>query len=225
MNIWKILSDVPSSVDRDKRIYIIQCKKCGSIKEEMMDDISKLSKIKCDKCEATGNTKTKIRESHSQAKVDDNFRYRLKTIWLKLQKEDKLANEWKDSFENFRDWSISNRYAYYKILDRKNKKIKYRPTNCIWVVNRSISVLNKVEDTLSGKVRVYTNILSRTSSIDEHLCELCNELDIIEGLSGINKEEVIKLRKKLNKVLKEVKDMYKAEETIWPDKDKVEYRG
>ena len=92
-------------------------------------------------------------------------------------------------------------------------------------MNRSISVLNKVEDTLSGKVRVYTNILSRTSSIDEHLCELCNELDIIEGLSGINKEEVIKLRKKLNKVLKEVKDMYKAEETIWPDKDKVEYRG
>lgn len=230
MATWKVISEVTSSIDRDKKIYIVECKKCKHISEFMLNNKDELKSIKCEECIQTNESnleekKEGKRTSHSQAKVDDNLRYRLKAIWLRLKKEGKLASEWEGSYENFRDWSLDNGYTYFKILERKNKNISYRPSNCIWVLNKYISGIERIDDTLSFKVRLYGNILTRTDYINEHVNELKKEIDILESLSGIDQIEVLKLKKKIAKIKKDMELIEKIEDTVWPSKDKVEGRG
>lgn len=236
MATWKVVSETISSIDREKKIIIAECKKCKHIEEFMLKNSDELKGIKCKEClrtkEASGteeekvdkSNKHKIKSAFSLNKVDDNLRYRLKKIWLKLERDDKLSDEWK-SFENFRDWSLANGYNYYKILERKNKNIPYRPSNCIWVENKTITQLEKVEDSLVFTVRVYTNILARTSIIEDNLYELDREINILNELSGIDKSELAKLLKSMNKIKSELEMIRKLEDTVWTGKNDVEGRG
>lgn len=229
MASWRIINETTSSIDRDKKIYIVECKKCKQISEFMLKDKDELKGIKCEHC-VRDKEEDKIEEKKektpfSQAKVDDNLRYRLKGIWLRLKREGKLSSEWEGSYENFRDWSLDNGYTYFKVLERKNKNILYRPSNCIWVVGKLLSSLERVEDTLSFKVRVFNNILMRTESLRDNIKGLDREVKILSDLSGIDQIEVTKLKKKVAKIQKDIDMISKLEETVWPDKDKVEGRG
>lgn len=227
MASWKIIEETLSSIDRDKKIYIVECKKCKQVSEFMLKSKDELKGLKCEHCLIDTDEKVEKKEKtpFSQAKVDDNLRYRLKTIWLRLKKEGKLSSEWEESYENFRDWSLANGYTYFKVLERKNKNILCRPSNCIWVVSKFLTSIDKVEDTLSFKVRVYNNILTRTMMLVDNIDELDKEVEIFNGLSGIDKLEAEKLKKKVARIKNDINMVIKLEETAWPDKDKVEGRG
>jgi hypothetical protein len=43
-----------------------------------------------------------------------------------------VCEEWKTSFETFRDWAISNGYADGLELDRRDTNGHYEPGNCRW---------------------------------------------------------------------------------------------
>lgn len=43
-----------------------------------------------------------------------------------------VCQEWFDSFETFRDWSLSNGYADNLTIDRKDNDGNYEPGNCEW---------------------------------------------------------------------------------------------
>lgn len=43
-----------------------------------------------------------------------------------------VCQEWSDSFEKFRDWSLENGYAENLTLDRKDNDKGYAPDNCKW---------------------------------------------------------------------------------------------
>lgn len=43
-----------------------------------------------------------------------------------------VCQEWKKSFETFRDWSISNNYAEGLTIERKENDKDYSPDNCEW---------------------------------------------------------------------------------------------
>ena len=46
MATWKVISEVTSSIDRDKKIYIVECKKCKNISEFMLNNKDELKSIK-----------------------------------------------------------------------------------------------------------------------------------------------------------------------------------
>ena len=44
-----------------------------------------------------------------------------------------VCDEWRDSYESFRDWALSNGYEDDLTLDRINNQGNYEPSNCRWV--------------------------------------------------------------------------------------------
>lgn len=47
-----------------------------------------------------------------------------------------ICDEWVHSYENFRDWSISNGYSEYLSIDRIDVNGNYEPSNCRWATNK-----------------------------------------------------------------------------------------
>lgn len=45
----------------------------------------------------------------------------------------KVCEEWKNSFESFREWALTHGYAEGLTIDRKNNDGNYEPDNCRWV--------------------------------------------------------------------------------------------
>ena len=43
-----------------------------------------------------------------------------------------VCDEWRNSFESFRDWAVSNGYREDLTLDRKESSGNYSPENCRW---------------------------------------------------------------------------------------------
>ena len=44
-----------------------------------------------------------------------------------------ICQEWKDSYEDFRKWSMANGYADNLTIDRINNDGNYEPSNCQWI--------------------------------------------------------------------------------------------
>lgn len=51
----------------------------------------------------------------------------------------RVCKEWTDSFEAFRDWSLSNGYAAGLTIDRIDNSGDYRPGNCRWTTPKEQS--------------------------------------------------------------------------------------
>jgi hypothetical protein len=49
----------------------------------------------------------------------------------------KVCDEWKNSYENFREWALSNGYADNLTLDRINPNGNYEPSNCRWATAKT----------------------------------------------------------------------------------------
>jgi len=44
-----------------------------------------------------------------------------------------VCDEWKNSYEVFRDWALENGYKDDLTIDRRNNDGNYNPSNCRWV--------------------------------------------------------------------------------------------
>lgn len=65
----------------------------------------------------------------------------------------RMCDEWKNSFVQFRDWSISNGYTEALTIDRIDSYGNYEPSNCRWVTpqTQSTNKSNNVHITYNGE--------------------------------------------------------------------------
>ncbi len=69
-----------------------------------------------------------------------------------------VCKEWKDSFENFRDWAYQNGYADNLSIDRKDSNGNYCPENCRWATD--VQQANNTSRNLIFTVDGYTDTLA-----------------------------------------------------------------
>lgn len=83
-----------------------------------------------------------------------------------------ICDEWADSFENFRKWSLENGYNDSLTIDRKDNSMGYSPQNCRWATyetqenNRTNNVLYSVD----GEILTLAQ-LSRKTGLSRHLAD------------------------------------------------------
>ncbi len=76
----------------------------------------------------------------------------------------KVCDSWKNSFENFRDWSLNNGYQKELSIERKDVNGNYEPENCKWATmeEQSINRRNNVYLWYEGKAMTQSEICKLT---------------------------------------------------------------
>lgn len=77
-----------------------------------------------------------------------------------------VCNEWKNSFEKFRDWAFQNGYSENLTLERKDNNLGYCPENCCWI--------SKSEQAKNRNSNLKIEYESKTKT----LAEWCRELNL-----------------------------------------------
>ena len=123
-----------STSKRKSHYYVCKCE-CGNEIIITKENLKKTSG--CSECQRLNQI------THNKSKT------RLYKIWIGMKSRCYNKNntaysnyggrgfevcfEWKNSFENFEEWSNSNGYKECLTLDRRNNNTGYRPQNCRWV--------------------------------------------------------------------------------------------
>lgn len=97
-----------------------------------------------------------------------------------------VCDEWKNSFEKFRDWALQNGYADNLSIDRIDSTGNYEPSNCRWATdlvqanntnrNRYFTI-DGITDTLANWCRKYNMPYATVSS------RIRGEWDIVDALT------------------------------------------
>ena len=164
-NSWTILSKTLNNKVSAK------CK-CGKIKIVYMRTITTGHSTSCGcvKSEYMRNKMTRHGESKTKLHsvwISMNSRCTLNTTTYYKNyggRGIKVCEEWKNSYETFRDWSNKNGYGEHLSIDRINNDGNYEPTNCRWTDRTTqqnnnrynhLVTINNTTHTMSQWARLY----------------------------------------------------------------------
>jgi len=154
----KLLQDLGSikptpTSNYTKRYGIYECPICEGEIRTITADVVRGKVTKCRSCAATlsktthGGTNTilfsrwKAMKQRCYNTNADNYK------WYG-EKGIKVCDEWKNSYEAFRDWAMQNGYTDKLTIDRRDEGKDYGPDNCTWETwftqqqNKGIGKLN-----------------------------------------------------------------------------------
>lgn len=83
-----------------------------------------------------------------------------------------VCDEWSNSYEVFRDWSLNNGYGEHLTIDRKDNDLGYMPVNCRWATYQQ-----------QAKNRTNSTLITY-KGITKNLTEWANILDVNDTTLG-----------------------------------------
>lgn len=144
----------------------IQCK-CGTVRFSHRYDILK-GRIKSCGCLSTKGGHEKKKHGDSGANSEYHNLYR-RWVGIKTRCYNKniksyndygargieMCDEWKKSFEIFKEWSLDNGYSKGLSIDRIDNDGDYQPSNCRWVDRKTQgnNKRNNVHITINGQIK------------------------------------------------------------------------
>ena len=190
--------------------YLYKCKcDCGNIKLVSSGRLG-ISTFSC------GCYKIECHRTHNESRT------RLYNIWIGMKSRccnpDNpryhsyggrgicICDEWRDSFEKFRDWAYLNGYSEHYTIDRINNNGDYEPQNCRWATDTA-QVRNRNpygEIPYDGIVRDSTGYRAQIT-INGKKIYIAHSVDDIEYLVNKRNEYIIEhnLGFKIQKYIKE----------------------
>lgn len=166
--------------------YIWRCKcDCGGTKDVILGNLKYGSVQSCG-CISQESSSRIIKEWHSKHPhnhaTHGMSHTRLFTIWTRMRQRcrDKsnkdyggrgisVCEEWDQSFESFRDWSLQNGYREDLSIDRIDNNGDYEPHNCRWT------------DTITQSNNRRTNRMVTYQGKTMTLANWCRELGLKYG--------------------------------------------
>lgn len=145
------------------KMWLAECQ-CGNICHVNIDNLKAGRSKNCQKCR--GEKSRQRQETHGLSKT------RLYYVWLSMRNRCyrpqtngyeryggrgiTVCKEWREHFEPFAEWAITNGYRQGLQIDRVDNNGNYEPQNCRWVTHREN--LNNTSRTfhLQYKGRSYT---------------------------------------------------------------------
>ncbi len=130
---------------KDKKVVV----SCGCYRKKILEQHN----FKINNPNKThGQTKTRLYKIYAKMKercYDPNYPER----HLYGGRGIKICNEWLDSFEVFRDWSLTHGYAEHLSIDRIDPNKDYEPSNCRWadVYQQANNKRNNIQLTYNGE--------------------------------------------------------------------------
>lgn len=177
--------------------YLCECE-CGNQKIISGQNLSKgLTKsCGCIKKSKKSNDKPQKRDRFKWASYDRIYRiwygikyrcyYKTSTSYKKYgAKGVTMCEEWKNDFQNFKQWALENNYAENLTIDRIDNSKGYQPDNCRFVDyqtqnnNRSCNhyiTIDNVTHTITEWLRIYN---LRRSSYDKRIKKGYSEIEAI----------------------------------------------
>ena len=150
---WTVLK---RDIDRKKH-WFCKCS-CGNVASVSIDHLKRGTSKRCMKCK--GKLTQNRMSTHGESKT------RLYGVWLTMRNRCnnptvksyavygargiKVCDEWQNSYEAFRDWSLANGYREGLQIDRINNDGNYSPENCRW-----ISHLENMQNTSINKKAMF----------------------------------------------------------------------
>lgn len=138
-SLWKCKCDCGNEVIADS--YLMRCgntKSCGCLHLERAKTLHTLSDCKGSLTHGLSQTRLhgiwRAMKGRCYTPKNSSYpNYGAKGI--------SVCAEWRDSFEAFHKWAMSNGYLESLTIDRKDSRGNYEPSNCRWVTQQVNSAL------------------------------------------------------------------------------------
>lgn len=112
-------------ITRYSRLENGSTKSCGCLRIETTKEMR-------DNNITHGNSKSRLYRCWQGMKQRCNGTSNIKSKERYLERNIGICEEWKNSFETFKEWAVNNGYSDYLTLDRIDVNDGYYPYNCRW---------------------------------------------------------------------------------------------